>query len=276
MPDFIDAIRGGPSDVGANAAASTGIALTAHATTHTMGSWVELIAATTHETTLVLVTLTDTSTPGTGYLVDIGVGAAAAEQILIPKLLSYNSVAAQPIPRTYLLPIAIAKGERISARCQSATTVATIKVAIQCFSGPITGRHGVRRVETAGISTANSNVTLIADPGATPHTDGGWTQLIAATTFHWRWVCVAVTTTDAAAGAITSFLFDLGVGASSSEVAFVNDLWVLSHTATDHPVPGTYCFPCSIASGSRVSARHRESTGTASDRRLSIGLYGVG
>ncbi len=278
MPDLSNSYRGGPSDVGSLATSSTGISITANATLNVKAtSWTELIASTTHETTWVQVTLNDAASAST-FLVDIGVGAAAAEQVLIPDLLMRVASAAQPLVPVYLLPLAIPKGTRISARCQASTGSGTVRVGIQCFSGPITGQHGLRRVETAGITTATSRVTQLTDSGATPHTDGAtWVQLIAATTFHWRWLCAAIANhSDVATAAVISYLVDLGVGASSSETAFVNDLWFLSHTGADNPIPSTYCFPCAIASGTRISARYRESTGTAGDRALWIGLYGVG
>jgi hypothetical protein len=277
MPDLITAYRGGPSDVGADAGASTGITLTAHATIHTKNAtWTELVATTAHETTFVVVTLSQTSSNGS-FMVDIGVGASTAEVTLIPNLFVRNAVVGQQHPAVYAFPLAIPKGTRVSARCQSSVTVLTIKVGIQCFAGPITGQHGLRRVETAGVLTGTTAPTALNDPGATPHTDGTWTQLLAATTHHWRWMCVsAANPGDSTTAAITGHLVDIGVGAGGAEVAIVNDLWFLNHTATDMPVPVTYCFPCAIAAGSRITGRHRESTGTATDRRLYLALYGVG
>jgi hypothetical protein len=277
VPDF-GMIGGGPSDVGANAGASTGVSITAHASTNTKNAtWTELIATTAHETTWVVVSLMDVGTAATGYMVDIGIGASTAEQALIPNLYTRSTTVAQTIPFVYSLPIAVPKGSRLSARCQSATSAATVKVGIQCISSPITGQHGLRRVEGFGQNLTVTQMTLLNDSGATPHTDSTWTEITAATTFAWSWLCLAAYNgSDTATAAILSQLLDIAVGAGGAEVAIVNDLSFVASTGTDTAVPGTYCLPCAIASGSRVAVRQRESTGTTGDRRLNAGLWGVG
>ncbi len=278
MPDF-GMIAGGPSDVGSLATSSTGITLTSDAAAHTKGAWAELIASTAHETVFVVVTITDTAATS-GFVVDIGVGASTAEQVLIPNLYHKHGQAAQPVPRVYSLPLAIPTGTRVSARVQcTAAAGQTIKVGIQCFSGPITAQHGLRRVEHGGLTITTGSATsiqILTDPGAVAHTDSTWQELLAATTFAWQWLCVAGALADTATAAITAYLLDLAVGAGGSEVAVVNDLWFLSHTGVDCPVPGTYCFPCAIASGSRIAARTRCSVATAGDRQINAAIYGVG
>jgi hypothetical protein len=64
------------------------------------------------------------------HLVDIAVGAAASEQVILPNILvSVGSGSALPNDLVYL-PMAVKAGQRIAARCQSATASAAMTVGV--------------------------------------------------------------------------------------------------------------------------------------------------
>ncbi len=277
MPD-LSTIGGGPSESGVNAAASVGVTITANASANTKATtWTELIAATDYAANWLLISVRPAAgASAVSWLMDIGVGASTAEQVLIPNLAQQSPLAEKMVQLVYSFPLAIPAGTRISARCQASTGSQTLSVAAYAISTPIAAPPGLTRVEACGAVTASSLPTLLNDPGGVAHTDGTWTQLIAATGFAYKWICVATTNPNDTAYAVrVDDLLDIGVGAAAAEVEVMRDLVVQGDTFTDMSVM-SYCFPCSIAAGQRVVARHRCSNITAGERRLNVAVYGAG
>lgn len=279
MPD-LPTIGGGPGDVASTPASTTGITITANSSVNTKAtSWTELIASTAYDTNWIMLHFTAPSAQGAsgGYLVDIGVGASTAEQVLIPNLLLHWASNSMPKPAVYLFPLRIPRSTRLSARCQCATGSGTLVVSAHTFSSPIGAPPGLGRVEAVGADTSTSRGTLLNDPGGSAHTDGTWTQLIASTEFSYRWLSVAiVNVADVAWAAVTTHLTDLAVGANGSEVVLVSDLLTWGNSNTDGPTPLTFNFPMNVASGSRMAGRNRASVTTTGDRRAELAVYGVG
>ncbi len=277
MPD-LSTIGGGPSTTGSNPAASTGITITANASANTKATtWTELIASTTYGSNWLLVTLVGISSTNGSYAVDIGLGASTAEVVLIPDIYYLWAGSNRPMALVYSFPLRIPAGTRISARCQSNTGSSTIGVSIIAISAPITAPPGLDRVEACGVTTSSAtNSTVLNDPGATPNTDGTWTQIIASTAFSYKWMCVEINNrTDLITAADNNDLVDIGIGDAGSEQLLISDLWTHGNTLTDAKYV-TYCFPCAVASGQRLSARHRCDVGTTGDRRLDVVIHGVG
>jgi hypothetical protein len=264
MPDF-PTIRGGPSQTASTPTTSAGIVLTADASNHTKGAWVELIASTTYASSWLLFS---TVIAGTGlgqtYLVDIAVGASTAEQLIIPNLHAFMRF--------------VPAGTRISARCQSSAGTSTLGVLATIIASPMESTPGYSRFEAAGVVTATSRSTLLNDPGTVAHTDGTWTELIASTGFPYRWMCIAFSNPNdtAWAGGAATHLVDIGVGAGGSEVELISDIPTGGQSSDDNVNPATYCFPCSVGQGQRIVARHRCSSITGNDRRLNATVYGAG
>jgi hypothetical protein len=277
MPD-ISTLGGGPSSVASTPASTTGITLTAHASNNTKAStWTELIASTTYDADWLLVNLVNPSSTGS-YLVDIGVGTSTAEVVLVPDLfIDHGAAVTAPIAFTYLLPLRVPRATRLSARCQCLVGGSTLVVGLHAISSPIDAPPGFGRCEAVGLTAASSRGTILNDPGAAAHTDGTWTQLIAATSFPYRWMCLGLANnTDNNYAAAAQGLLDVGIGTGGAEVELISDILIRGDTASDAPIPGTLCFPVAIASGQRVVARHRASVTTAGDRRLDVIAYGVG
>jgi len=103
--------------------ATTGTALTAGAA-NTKGSWVELIASTANKTVYLIVWARRSA--GTPGLIDIGIGAAASEVVLIPNI----SPESAGDGFVFEGPIRIAAGTRIAARYQNSTASDTGAIAI--------------------------------------------------------------------------------------------------------------------------------------------------
>jgi predicted secreted protein len=103
-------------------------------------TWTQLIAASAFDAQLVVVNITSSSASNTNTstLIDIGIGAAAAETVIIPDLLGgyCAAVGSVPGPRSYIFPLYIPAGSRISARAQSIRTTGSASVLVQLWGGP--------------------------------------------------------------------------------------------------------------------------------------------
>lgn len=274
MPD-LPTIAGGPGDTGSTPGSSTGVTLTANASNNTKAtSYTTLIATTTYVSNWLLVQC-GRSSAAASFLIDIAIGAASSEQIIINNLFHQIPAATtQYHAKSYLFPVRIPAGVRLSARCQSSTGSTTMDIAVQTISSPISAPPGMTLVETIGADTTNTRGTTL-DTGATANTDV-IAQLTAATTQPYRWMCLAVgNRTDEAWGGERNFLIDIVTGAGGSEVEVIGDLLCTGAANVDHPTPGAFSFPVAIANGARVAARARCSNNTAGDRVLDIIAYGV-
>jgi hypothetical protein len=274
MPD-LPSIRGGPSaGSAANAANSLGISVPAHASANTKGSWTQLVAATSYETSWVVVTLLEDD--GTRRaLVDIGVGASTAEQVLIPNLSSEAvASASQLTPRSYVLPVAIPSGTRVSARSQNSTGGGTTYVGINLFADDIASCPAMGRVEAAGVVGATSRLTAV-DPGGSANTKGSWVELIAATSFHYRWMCLAFGHGASATTSNQGYHVDIGIGGAGSEVLIVPSFPTYISPNVDSSGV-VLCMPVAIPSGTRVVARTQCQNNTANNRVIDVGMWGVG
>lgn len=274
MPD-LPTIAGGPSESASTPGSSGGIVLTAGGSANTKAAtYTTLIATTAYATNWIQIQLTQASA-ATSFLVDLALGASTAEVNIIDNLFHMVPAATtQQTGRSYLFPLRIPAGVRLSARCQAVTASATVEIAVQLIASPMSAPPGLSRVETIGALTASSSGKKI-DCGGTAHTDV-IAQLSAAIGMPYRWMCVAVgNTTDTVWAGARTFLIDIVKGAGGSEVEVIGDMTVTGAANTDTPMPGAFSFPVAIASGERVAARARCSVNTAGDRVLDIVAYGV-
>lgn len=115
---------------GATTATSRGTSVDPGAVANTKGSWVQLSAATTHPIRWMFLHIGNqgniTRTDGT-YLVDIGVGAAASESVIVPNLMfMIDDAADEPVP-SYIgpFPVSIPTGSRLAVRGACTITDAT-------------------------------------------------------------------------------------------------------------------------------------------------------
>lgn len=111
---------------GDDTAASGGTAVDAGGVAHTKGSYVQLTASTNEqlkEIMLIVGLNANTAMSTSGFLVDIAVGAAASEEVLVPNIALYTDSANDSVSQAvFRCPIAIPAGTRIAVRMQSTTT----------------------------------------------------------------------------------------------------------------------------------------------------------
>ncbi len=109
--------------------------------------------------------------------------------------------------------------------------------------------HSGQITEAAGSVTATSSGTTPATPGSN-NTKGAWVELIASTTYDAIGMIVQAFA-DSASG---SFLLDIGIGASGSEVPLIAD-FQFQRLASAYGGSGQPFIPVHVPRGSRISMR---------------------
>lgn len=191
--------------------------VTANASAHTKGAWTELIASTAFDVDALDIDVGNVSASGvnTATLLDIGVGAAASETVIIPDVAVggalFGDTIANRVGISFRVPIRIPKGSRVSARIQSIVTggkTATVNVRPLHSAIPVPVGS---TVDVIGSNTATS------EAAATSGTVDTWTEIGTTTKAYDALVFVP----SMASGAVTQGerLFFVGIGASGSEVA---------------------------------------------------------
>ena len=245
---------------------SGGFNVTASATIHTKGAWTQLVASTASTSALAILTFgnvgavaTDTST-----LVDIGIGGAGSETVIIPDIAcGGHSVG----PCTWV-PIRIPAGSRVAARCQSLVSSKSITVRMYLFSHADSARCPTS-VTAIGSSTGTSAGTAMS--GAS----GTWTQITAATAADFQ-ALTLVASSSSTAGNSGNWRMTLGIGAAGSEV----ELCTMVVNQTGNPLvqatsgDNFTSTPAGlfVPTGTRLAVKHNI---TSNPGRLSAMVLGV-
>ncbi len=182
-----------------------GTSVASHATTaHTKNAtYTTLVAATAYESFGIFVGITNTAVASTrtSVLVDIAVGAASSETVIIPNLIAGNQSAsgtAQGSGSYYFFPIRIAAGVRISATAQSVIVADTVNVTVHLLQHQIPGMWVGSRVTAYGADTATSSGTSMSPGNGVYATD---VNLTASTTNPIRYLQVGTDLLTNTAGA---------------------------------------------------------------------------
>jgi hypothetical protein len=235
---------------------SSAVTLTANTSAHTKGSWSQVIASTSANVSFLWVRVSSVNTSGsnTATLIDLATGASGSEtafasNIAVGGASAVGSAGLQSI--IFGIPIKIASGTRLAARIQSVVT------------GGKTGQVQIFAMDTGDYSTSPTTVDVIGSDTATSQgtsfsgASGTWVEAIASTSQAYRAIGVVLSTHDASISNFTDAQFEIGVGASGSEVSFgtlrynFNADERLGITA-----PFTFLFGRNIPAGSRLAVKH--------------------
>lgn len=137
-----------------------GTTITAHADIHTKGSWTELFSATTYDSYGFFLRICESTSTGvqTDLLVDIGIGAAASEVVILPDFLA--GWAGQAMNgRPFFIPLFIPRGARVAARCQALITADTVDVVMSLRGGATMPFPIFTGCDAYGINSAASQGT---------------------------------------------------------------------------------------------------------------------
>lgn len=262
-------------DVNATASLARPEDNTSSASTNTKGSWVECFASTPFPALGIDVSIAATLNGNSDRLVDIGIGAASSELVIIGDLPAPN-IADRCMYHAFF-PLMIPEGSRLSHR--SAATVASqgTLVGMTLVAGGFIGQHASAQVcTTLGAVAADSGGTGI-DPGGTAGTKGSWVQVPASTVTDkpFRWLGIGLGNQANAARASGSFLMDVAIGAAGSEQIILENLHINSQTNGEMLPWFIGPFPVYIPEGSQLSARASSSLIDATDRLFDVIFYGL-
>lgn len=257
--ELANAFRGPLRDRATNVGASTGTSAGVTVTTggaHTKGNWAEVEDSLAADCDGFFVSCNN----GGGaarFIFDVGIGAAAAEVVLVPDvLIIFNSQAQYGYP--IFCPIGIKAGTRIAVRAQAHVATQTMGVTIQPVAGEMFAPMRKRRATSYGLVLASTTSNCSPDPDNTAHTKGAYDELVASTTNPIELLSVFLVPT--AANPANQHLIDVAVGAAGSEVVVLPDLWFHGNATTDAYVPPLWGpFPVRIPAGSRIAVREQVS-----------------
>lgn len=259
------------ADVGTQTSDSSGNNIQPSGSAHVKGAWEQLIASTAFDAAGLLWAPSLVQT-GARYSIDLGVGAAGSERILIPDLFAHVNNFSRGLPMRTFLPISIPAGIRLAARSQSSAGGNSIDANLLLVSAAhLLAPFPAARIDTYGF-VAGSTAGTGVDPGGNVNTKGNWDELAASTTYPCQLAMLAVyfPTTPSSEG---RWYLDLGIGASGSERIVVPDLFL--GTAATNAMRSQFIgpFPLTLPAGTRVAARAQSSLSSATYRNVNVILY---
>ena len=261
MSDFVLSRQARLQTIGAVTASTVGTTVTASATADTKGSWVELTSATTFPSEVLYLRLAAQTTCIPTY-VDIGVGAAASETVVLSNMQA-PSTADGSVMR---IPIRIPTGVRVAARCQATVGSSAVWVSGTLESANWDRPVGFGRCTTYGFG--GSYGAVVSGGGA--HTKGSWVEVTSSTTNDISHLMVAITSADTTLSN-QFFMFDVGVGSAGSEVVRIANQSF--HTTSGEVLtPSFFSYDVHIPAGSRIAIRHQSIL--TSDNVLIYMVYG--
>lgn len=239
-------------------------------------TYTELIASTAFDTYFVVITFNNSAAgaSNSNNLVDLAIGAAGSEEIIIANLLAgFTTNTVTPGGgRSYLFPLFIPSGSRLAATSQSALVSGTVVMQVELLGGPRMPVWAGSQVITYGITTASSRGVL-RTPGSSG-AEGAWGEIAAATSQDHEALVLGAQGTNTDTNMTTNgILWDVGIGAAAAEEAIAENLPYMTHSSetTGQQRPWLPIY-LPIPSGTRLSVRGSAS-GTA--EAIDCALYGV-
>lgn len=259
---------------GAVTASSIGTTITTGAA-HTKGSYTSIDASTPEGIVGFWLFIGEQSS--SRFVIDLAVGATP--DIVVPDIL-FNRRTQSGGGAVYF-PIALPAGVALQARAQSAGATATIELTVLYKIGNLVVLAACGVVTSYGVSTAATRGTAI-DPGATVNTKGSWVQIASATADKHKQIILMIgngAPTSVSSYNSASWLFDVAIGAASSEQVILSNIPLRRDGSTDivHPI---FIGPLdlNIVSGERLAVRAQcttNSTANSSDREFDIAILGI-
>lgn len=227
---------------------------------HTMGSWAELVDVAPRSNLLrFVVSGFSASATNTGTLVDIGIGGAGSEVVVVPYL--NLGVIAVNTKHFFDIPIDVPGGSRIAVRCQSNQT-ASARTFVAALAN-VDDYASPSALVDIGTVSASSLGTAVAGGNASK---GSWVELTSSTSVPARGVIIGAGINGSTAFTPTgNALIDIGVGSAGSETVLIADVPLQGNASEGIEwylrTGGVYA--AAIPQGSRVAARIQNAASTA-------------
>ncbi len=245
--------------------------LTEPGSTNTKSAYTQISPGLSFDAAGILVTVFATTNTNRTYLVDIALGAAGSEQVLINNL--FCSVANTTNARYFYFPVAVPAWTRIAARYQVTGSVTSdIRVAVTGFAQGWFAAESYGRVITLGATAADSGGIQLVHPGVA-HTKGAYSQIAASTSASISALLIALGNSDGDYSLTGQQCFmDIAVGSAGAEQVLLPNLYFKSTGFQFYPeIIGP--LPAQIPANSRVAGRMQGGS-TATDH-VDIILYGL-
>ena len=243
------------------------------------GPWASLLTTTSYASQGMLVSIFS-PTGAMTYCVDIGIGAAGAERVILHDLFLNTPRAGQGCT-TVFVPCNIPQGTPVRARTQSSAAgqlYVSCELASYGFATP--SNFTYQSITTLGVQASLSTTTATrvtcSPTGSTPAASGvpgQWYPIETSTPADVQGMWMSLGNNNSTAMLTEVFRLDLGTGTAGSETVLVRDLPVVSNTTSDNIDPQELYLPISLPKGSRFVVRGQVSGKTATN--LQVGFYGM-
>lgn len=222
---------------------------------------------------------TQTNATDTSQLMDIAIGTAGSENIIIPDLgtgFIYPSglSGSSRSPRTWWLPVYIPAGVRVSGHIQAAIASDTVDVCIDLFGGIPPGSW----LSAAGVDTYGANAGTskgVLPTGGAANQPGSWVDVITSTPRPIRGLAVSPQGQDGALNNAAQ-LTDVGVWDGSAYRVLIPDIPTTTDTSDGvggNWMNGYWPLEAPLEAGSRLGVRIRSTT--ASEAKINWLLHGI-
>jgi hypothetical protein len=256
---------------GADTTLSRGTVVTAAASANTKGSWVAIGSATSRDYQCIWVSMTAQNAQ-TDYLVDIGITDGANTFVIMPNLrlaaLAGNLTGAVHVT----LPLHIAGGAQLAARCQATTASRFCLITIVGSSMGYNGAPGYAygsQLYTDGTSRGEDFDPTVAN------TMTAWNNLATTATAISAILLAVGPAAQVTRAAGRNYMLDVSQGAAASEMVILDNIPLAQSLIDQRPLP-CYLGPFIISIGrtQRVNARVQTTDVTAGERKIDVACWG--
>lgn len=235
----------------------------------TMGSadvkkdWVEVVSSLPYAIQGMFVGFENSGTSSIAIF-DIGIGASSSEVVVVPDILFGGARRNDDTAHTVYIPLALNEGTRVAHRMQSVGI--TTDVYSLTYQWVAAGPHsaGFSSFESIGTTTSSDTTGVTITTNSTANTKSTpWDELSSSVANNLCGIIVCIGLDYTLTANSEGILVDIGIGASSSEVVIVPDLFFQTDAFTDFVVPA-FIGPImvDIPVGSRLSARAQSGNGS--------------
>lgn len=257
--------------IGQIASTSLWTTVTSFGTANTVGTYAQLTASTPFQVGAIWMFIAQTGLASSALniqgLMDIGVGAAGSEVVLVSSI-GVGGVG----PFTgYRLPLSVPEGKRLAVRTQTATANRSCTVGMVLMGGG-QGLNSASSAVTYGAVTSGSRGTILTAP-ASVNTDAAWTVISTAISAPMRWLMIGLCAPNTATATAADGFLDIGIGPSGQEQAIITDIPFQVSAAEQILFPQPLTFPVDIAISTRLVARY-QATSTATTASPSLTITG--
>ena len=233
-------------------------------------TWIEYSASWPETTNRLRIGIDDIAVNREGGF-DIGIGGAGSERAIftLPGV-DYTERDVSGLE----LPITIRAGERVAVRVEGAASGVSVLLSLTGYYDPLF-RTDFRYVDVIGKVT--QELLTAPDPGTSLNTKGVWSQIIASTANNYKGILLVFGNSGNANTTNVQGLFDIGIGASSSEVVVISDIWVKRRGRSVFRPTRQFFISAHIPAGVRLAVRCQADNVDAGVRDLTgvavIGFY---